>query len=64
MVFRSSARPRNELGVALALLAGASVHAEDLKSGVQVGRTMLSMPIEKRGGLADGVKVGDTICYT
>jgi len=33
-------------------------------SGLAVGSTMISMPIEKRGGRDDGVKVGEEICYT
>ncbi len=44
--------------------AGGAVLAEDMTSGLAVGKTMLSMPMEKRGGLDDGVKVGDAICYT
>jgi hypothetical protein len=51
--------------IALALASpGSAVLAEDITSGLAVGKTMLSMPMEKRGGLDDGVKIGDAICYT
>ena len=49
--------------LAILAIAGSAV-AEDLKSGLPVGKTMLSMPIEKIGGADDGVNPGQTICYT
>ena len=38
--------------------------AQELKSGLAAGRTMISLPIEKIAGADDGVNAGDTICYT
>ena len=50
---------------AFALLgAPAGLPAEDLESGLPVGKTMLSMPLQKVGGAEDGVNRGTTICYT
>lgn len=51
----------------LAMLASAAsspVYGDDLQSGLPVGKTMLSMPIEKIAGVDDGVNPGQTICYT
>jgi hypothetical protein len=39
-------------------------NADDVVSGIPVGEGMISLPIEKLGGLEDGVRVGDEICYT
>lgn len=41
-----------------------SAMGQDLQSGLPVGKTMLSMPIEKIAGVDDGVSPGQTICYT
>ncbi len=53
-----------KVSMVIAVLATAVATADDLLSGIPVGKPMLSMPIEKLGGLDDGVPVGDTICYT
>ena len=42
----------------------ADAAGQDLQSGLPVGKTMLSMPIEKIAGVDDGVSPGQTICYT
>jgi hypothetical protein len=37
--------------------------AEDLKSGLEVGKSVPAYHVEKCAGGEDGVKVGDKLCY-
>ena len=58
-------RSKVALGVAAAVLFGAaSIYAEEaLKSGLQVGKRTSPFDVVKCGGIEDGVKVGDKLCY-
>jgi hypothetical protein len=51
--------------LALALVCGATMlRADDLKSGLEVGKDIPAHQTEKCGGAEeDGVKVGQQLCY-
>lgn len=51
------------LSVAAALLAGTSVFAEELQSGLAVGKSVPAFQVVKCGGIEDGVAVGKQLCY-
>ncbi len=50
--------------VALVVAVAAGSHAADLKSGVPVGGSIGTYSTTKCGGIEDGVKVGNSLCYT
>ena len=58
-------RSRVAMGVAAAVLLGTTaLHAEDVKSGLQVGKPIPAFQVVKCGGAADdGVKTGAQLCY-
>jgi len=52
-------------GSAALLLAAASyLSAEELQSGIEVGGAIGTYGTTKVAGCADGVEVGDSLCYT
>lgn len=58
-------RPVARFGLAMAMVMAAAVaHADDLKSGLQVGDSVGPFDVVKVGGADnDNVKIGDTLCY-
>ncbi len=58
-------RLRVAWGITAAVLLGAwAGGAEELKSGIPVGKSVPAFQVEKCGGAPnDGVKVGDQLCY-
>jgi hypothetical protein len=49
---------------AAVIAAGAAfARAEELKSGLEVGKSVPAYNVEKCAGGEDGVKVGDKLCY-
>jgi hypothetical protein len=48
---------------AVATLSVAVAGAEDLKSGLAVGKFVGAFDVEKVAGIEDGVKPGQTLCY-
>jgi hypothetical protein len=58
-------RSRVALGLAAAVLASAvAVQAEELKSGLAVGKSVPAFDVVKCGGAPkDGVKEGQQLCY-
>jgi len=52
------------LSLAVAVVVSASyAGAEELKSGLQPGESIGAFYVQKVGGVEDGVKVGDELCY-
>jgi len=49
--------------VALALAVGATVRADELKSGIQPGEAIGAFDVVKCAGPDDGAGVGDKLCY-
>ncbi len=57
-------RSRIAFGLAAVLLGAAMVQAEELKSGLQVGKGVPAFDVVKCGGAPkDGVKEGAQLCY-
>jgi hypothetical protein len=58
-------RPVARFGLAaLIVMAAAVAHADDLKSGLQVGDSVGPFDVvEVAGADNDSVKIGDTLCY-
>jgi hypothetical protein len=58
-------RSRVAFGLAAAVLLGAvAVQAEELKSGLPVGKSVPAFQVVKCGGAPkDGVKEGQQLCY-
>lgn len=52
------------LGLAVSLAFLPAVHADEVKSGVPVGGRISSYSTTKVCGVKDGVKVGQSLCYT
>ena len=53
------------LAVGLAgFVSTAALSAGELKSGVEVGGAITAYETTKGGGIDDGVKAGQTLCYT
>ena len=50
--------------LALLVLAASAVNAAELKSGLQVGDSIVTYTGEKCGGIQDGIAVGRNLCYT
>ena len=57
-------RTTGVLGVAMLVLAAATVHADDLKSGIPVDGRMTKYKAIKCGGGDDGVEFDKSLCYT
>jgi len=52
-------------GAALMVIASAAaVHAADIESGIEVGGRIGPYSTTKCAGAEDGVKVGQSLCYT
>ena len=45
-------------------IAAASVYAAEVKSGIEVGKSVGTYSSTKCGGIDDGVKEGQSLCYT
>ena len=57
-------RHRMRLGLALALVASATVAgAEELESGLPVGKFVGAFDVVKCAGPDDGVQIGQQLCY-
>jgi hypothetical protein len=50
--------------ISAALLSAAALRGEELQSGVEVGGGVGSYSTTKVTGCEDGVKDGETLCYT
>jgi len=45
-------------------IAAAPVYGDEVKSGIEVGKSVGTYSTTKCGGIDDGVKEGQSLCYT
>ena len=57
-------RSRLMSAMVMMVIAAAPIYGAEVKSGIEVGKSVGTYSTTKCGGIDDGVKEGQSLCYT